>query len=88
MERPKDTEILRSALKEAEEELCSLGDMLTNDGWDTLTIARTLDVVRIALYGGNGFGLGIGDFDSVRKVLHELREVESGGKQCRLKGDA
>lgn len=51
-----DLEVLRVALKEVEDELCSLGIRLVNEGWETATIARTLDVIRIALYGSDGFG--------------------------------
>lgn len=69
--------MLRDALKDAEEELCALGDTLVNDGWDTATIAHTLHVVRIALYGTDGFGHGPGDFEAARQTLHALRTAEA-----------
>ncbi|OUL85042.1 hypothetical protein [Paraburkholderia hospita] len=83
-----DLEVLHAALKEAEDELCALGDTLVNDGWDTATIAHTLHVVRIALYGSDGLGRGLNDFDSARNDLHDLRVAEAaavkqtGGVRC------
>jgi hypothetical protein len=72
-----DIEILRLALKEAEDELCDLGMQLMNEGWDTTTIARTLDVLRIALYGTDGAGNGLERFEVARKLLHDVRAVEA-----------
>lgn len=73
--RPDD--LLRAALKEAEDELCALGHTLVNDGWDTATITCTLHVVRIALYGTDGFGQGPDDFEAARQTLHALRAAEA-----------
>lgn len=63
------------------DELCSLGHTLVNEGWDTATIARTLDVVRIALYGSDGAGHGLEGFANTRQVLRELREVEAAASK-------
>lgn len=46
-----DVEMLRTALLEAEQELCNLGHELANEGWDLATTGRTLDVIRIAKCG-------------------------------------
>ncbi|MFY4713445.1 hypothetical protein ACVCH0_01050 [Burkholderia glumae] len=72
-----DVDVLRSALAEAEDELCSLGHSLVNEGWDTTTIARTLDVIRIALYGNDGAGNGLEGFEQARKILCDLRAAEA-----------
>lgn len=77
MSGSQDVKVLRTALKEAEDELCALGDALVHEGWDTATIARTLDVVRIALYGTDGAGNGVDGFEPARKVLHDLRAAEA-----------
>lgn len=70
-------EVLVSALKEAENELCSLGHTLVNQGWDTGTIAMTLDILRIALYGTDGRGNGPEHFDKARAELAALRKEEA-----------
>lgn len=70
-------EVLRSALKEAEDELCQVGHELVNQGWETGTIAKTLDVLRIALYGSDGAGNGLDEFENSRVVLHEMRAKEA-----------
>lgn len=75
------------ALKEAEDELCQIGMLLTEEGWDTFTIARTLDVVRIALYGGDGNGHGIEAFPAAVKALHDLR-AEEAAQSAAQKGGA
>jgi hypothetical protein len=72
-----DIEILRTALKEAEDELCDLGSQLVNEGWDTTTTACTLDVLRIALYGTDGAGRGLDGFEAARAILHNVRAVEA-----------
>ncbi|MCP3724717.1 hypothetical protein M3I53_16570 [Paraburkholderia sp. CNPSo 3272] len=76
-----DIEVLRVALKEAEDELCDLGSQLVNDGWDTTTTARTLDVLRIALYGTDGAGSGIEGFEAARKALHDVRAAEAAASK-------
>ncbi|AOZ48796.1 hypothetical protein [Chromobacterium vaccinii] len=68
--------MLQAALKEAEDELCHLGAELTNEGWDTWTIKLTLDVIRIALYGGDGDGQGPEHFESARAALQAQRDKE------------
>jgi hypothetical protein len=72
-----DVEMLRGALEEAENELCDLGHTLVNEGWNTATIMRTLDVVRIALYGSDGVGNGLEGFERARTVLRDLRATEA-----------
>lgn len=72
-----DMAMLHAALKEAEDELCALGATLTNEGWDTQTIKLTLDVVRIALYGGDGDGQGPEHFEQARNALQAQRVVEA-----------
>ena len=74
---PISVDMLRDALKDAEDELCALGHTLVNDGWDTATITCTLHVVRIALYGTDGFGHGPGDFEAARQTLHTLRAADA-----------
>ncbi|EIM99283.1 hypothetical protein WQE_19834 [Paraburkholderia hospita] len=76
-----EIEVLRAALKEAEDELCSLGDTLVNDGWDTATISHTLHVVRIAAYGTDGAGRSLSDFEAARKVLHNVRAAEAANSK-------
>jgi hypothetical protein len=71
-----DIAILRIALKEAEDELCQLGHELVNQGWETGTIAKTLDVLRIALYGSDGAGNGLESFDQACSTLRALRAQE------------
>ncbi|BFG80789.1 hypothetical protein PTKU46_88230 [Paraburkholderia terrae] len=72
-----DIEVLRAALKEAEDELCSLGDTLVNEGWDTATISHTLHVIRIAIYGSDGAGRGLAEFEAARKALHDVGAAEA-----------
>lgn len=72
-----DVRILRTALLEAEQELCNLGHELVKEGWDLTTTERTLDVLRIALYGSDGAGNGIEGFETARIGLHELRAAEA-----------
>lgn|GEM_PF-6298964 len=74
------TDIQRVALKEAEDELCALGHTLVNEGWDTTTIALTLDVVRIALYGSDGAGNGVEQFAVARDRLASRRAEESAAR--------
>lgn len=74
------TDIQRVALKEAEDELCALGHTLVNEGWDTTTIAMTLDVVRIALYGSDGAGNGVEQFAVARDRLASRRAEESAAR--------
>lgn len=61
--------MLHAALKDAEDELCALGH--------TLTIALTLDVIRIALYGSDGAGNGPEGVESARERLAALRVEEA-----------
>ncbi len=68
-----DPAMLRAALKDAEEELCSLGHQLVHRGLDTLTTAQTLDLIRICLYGTDGAGKTLSDFAQVRDDLQRLR---------------
>lgn len=68
--------MLEVALHEAEDELCTLGATLVNEGWDTMTIKLTLDVVRIALYGGDGDGQGPEHFGQARNTLKTQRLAE------------
>lgn len=70
-------DVLRAALKDAEDELCSLGHTLVNQGWDTGTISSTLNVIRIALYGTDGAGNGVEGFESARARLAALRAEEA-----------
>jgi len=72
-----DIDVLHAALKVAEDELCAMGDTLVNEGWDTGTIALTLDVIRIALYGSDGAGNGPEGFESARARLATLRAEEA-----------
>ncbi|MGC0155380.1 hypothetical protein ACPRNU_23215 [Chromobacterium vaccinii] len=72
----KTVSMMQEALKEAEDELCHLGAELTNEGWDTWTIKLTLDVIRIALYGGDGDGQGPEHFESARAALQAQRDTE------------
>ena len=69
--------IFRIALKEAEDELCQLEGRLVAQGRGTGTIAKTLDVLRIALYGSDGAGNGLGSFDNACLALRALRAQES-----------
>lgn len=69
--------MMQEALKEAEDELCSIGAELTNDGWDTWTIKLALDVIRIALYGGDGDGQGPEHFDLARAALRAQRDKQA-----------
>lgn len=77
MPKPGDVDVMCAALKEAEDELCALGDALVNEGWDTTTIALTLGVIRIALYGSDGAGNGREGFETARNALHDLRAAEA-----------
>lgn len=70
-------DVLHAALKEAEDELCTLGQTLSAEGWDTGTIAFTLDVIRIALYGTDGAGNGPDEFESARARLLAFRVDEA-----------
>jgi len=70
-------EVLHAALKDAEDELCAMGDTLVNQGWNTDTITMTIDVLRIALYGTDGRGNGPEHFDKARAELAALREEEA-----------
>lgn len=54
--------------------------MLVNEGWDTTTIALTLDVVRIALYGSDGAGNGVEQFAVARDRLASRRAEESAAR--------
>lgn len=72
-----DIEVLHAALKDAEDELCCLGHTLVNQGWETGTIAMTIDVLRIALYGTDGRGNGPEYFDKARAELAALRKDEA-----------
>ncbi|WP_334001488.1 hypothetical protein [Burkholderia gladioli] len=76
-----NVEVLRDALAEAENELCSLGDMLVNDGWDTATITYTLDVIRIALYGNDGSGNGPEGFEAAIARVRKLRADEAAASK-------
>ncbi|MCD5326795.1 hypothetical protein ACFFU8_17980 [Chromobacterium piscinae] len=68
--------MLKEALHEAEDELCRLGAEIMNDGWDTWTIKLALDVIRIALYGGDGDGQGPEHFENARAALKAQRDKE------------
>jgi hypothetical protein len=70
-------DVLHSALKDAEDELCAMGDALVHEGWDTGTITLTLDVIRIALYGSDGAGNGPEGFEPARARLAALRAQEA-----------
>lgn len=70
-------DLLHAALKDAEDELCSLGHTLVHEGWNTGTIALTLDVVRIALYGTDGAGNGPEGFKPAQARLAALRAEEA-----------
>jgi hypothetical protein len=72
-----DIDVLHTALKDAEDELCALGHTLVHKGWDTGTIALTLDVIRIALYGTDGAGNGPEGFESARALLAVARAEEA-----------
>lgn len=72
-----DRDIRCMALQDAEDELCALGHALVNEGCDTTTIALTLDVIRIALYGTDGAGNGVEQFAAARHRLAARREEES-----------
>jgi hypothetical protein len=72
-----DIDVLHAALKEAEDELCALGHTLVHEGRDTGTIALTLDVIRIALYGSDGAGHGVEGFDPARARLAAMRAEEA-----------
>ena len=78
-----DIEVLRLALKDAEDELCQLGDLLVNEGWNMTTTACTLNVIRIALYGTDGAGNGLEGFEPARKVLHDVRASEAAASSDR-----
>lgn len=70
-------DVLHAALKDAEDELCGQGHTLVHEGWDTGTIALTLDVIRIALYGTDGAGNGPEGFEPARARLAALRAEEA-----------
>ncbi|MCD5326716.1 hypothetical protein ACFFU8_18380 [Chromobacterium piscinae] len=72
----KTVSMMQEALKEAEDELCRLGAELTNEGWNTWNIKLALDVVRIALYGGDGDGQGPEHFEVARAALQAQRDKE------------
>lgn len=72
-----DIDVLHAALKDAEDELCALGHTLVHEGWDTGSIALTLDVIRIALYGSDGAGNGPEGFESARERLAAIRAEEA-----------
>lgn len=72
-----DIDVLHAALKDAEDELCAMGDALAHEGWDTGTIALTLDVIRLALYGSDGAGNGPEGFAPARARLAALRKQEA-----------
>ena len=72
-----DIDVLHAALKDAEDELCALGHTLVHEDWDTGTIALTLEVIRIALYGSDGAGNGPEGFASARERLAALRAEEA-----------
>lgn len=72
-----DIAIFRIALKEAEDELHQLRQELVKQGWKTGTVAKTLDVLRIALYGADGAGNGIESFDLACSTLRALRAKEA-----------
>ena len=77
-----DLDVLQAAaLKDAEDELCALGHTLDHEGWDTGTIALTLDVVRIALYGNDGAGNGPEEFGPARERLAAIRAEETRRKK-------
>jgi len=75
--RTNDINVLHAALKDAEDELYALGHTLVNEGWDTESIALTLDVVRMALYGSDRAGDGPEGFESARMLLAEKRAQEA-----------
>lgn len=77
MQRTVDIDVLQVALKDAEDELCSLDHALVDQDWDTGTIALTLDVIRIALYGTDNAGNGLKALDPARARLEALRAVEA-----------
>lgn len=70
-------DVLHAALKDAEDELCALGHALVHNGQNTETIALTLDVIRIALYGTDGAGNGLDGFESARVLLAAARAEEA-----------
>lgn len=72
-----DVDVLHAALKDAEDELCALGHTLDHEGRDTETIALTLGVIRIALYGSDGAGNGLDQFVSTREGLAAVRAEEA-----------
>ncbi|OQS32482.1 hypothetical protein [Chromobacterium haemolyticum] len=72
--------MMQEALKEAENELCSLGMLLTDEGWETWTIKLTLDLVRIALYGGDGDGQGPEQFEMALEALKTQRDKEEDAR--------
>lgn len=72
-----DVDVLHAALKDAEHELCALGHTLVHEGWDTGTVALTLNVIRIALYGSDGAGNGVEGFASARARLAAIRAEEA-----------
>lgn len=82
-----DIKVLHAALKDAEDELCSLGHVLVHEGWNTDTIALTLDVIRIALYGTDGSGNGPEGFQSAQARLAALRAEEYNLKDAIYDGE-
>ena len=75
--RTNDINVLHAALKDAEEELCALGHTLVNEGFDTGSIALTLDVLRMALYGSDSAGNGPEGFELARMLLAAKRAEEA-----------
>ena len=69
-------DVLHAALKDAEDELRSLGHTLDHEGGNTGTIALTLEVIRIALYGTDSAGNGPEGFESARALLAAARSEE------------
>ncbi|BBL69720.1 hypothetical protein [Methylogaea oryzae] len=73
--------LMKAALEEAESELCYVGHSLVHEGYDTATIALALDLVRIALWGGNGDGKGPEHFEAIQAALKAKREEEGYGEK-------
>lgn len=74
--------MMQQALEVAEQELCTLGALLTEEGWETWTIKLALDVVRIALYGGDGDGQGPEHFTIALAALKAQNDKEEREAAC------
>jgi len=70
-------EILQLALKDAERELSAAREVIVDKDIQTELMDSTLEVVRIALYGGDGADGGVEAFYSARARLEAFRIEEA-----------